>query len=210
MAKKNILIITKEGNKIAISNENFEIDILECNVNKTIINKLNKELSDKYQYVVFSDEFTAFEDITHYVPVNWFCNCQNRVLMNEISLNPIIIKYINNLINERYMVEVALLLKHIIKCNIKIENFDFDKELENIRRINNCKHDNIIRLKNNIYKAIEQHYCQDSFFRVLKFKIKREKIVKTFLFKVLENINDELKKNTNLELVFKELISVRI
>ena len=62
----------------------------------------------------------------------------------------------------------------------------------------------------NIYKSIKQHYSHGDFFRKINFEIKKNKIVKMFLYKVLDNIIKDIKKNTNRELVFKELVSIII
>ena len=88
--------------------------------------------------------------------------------------------------------------------------FDKDETDENIRILNNFEKINNDEIMKNIYKAIKQHYSYGDFFRKINFEIKKNKIVKMFLYKVLDNIIEDIKKNTNRELVFKELVSIII
>lgn len=211
MAKETILIVTNEEFKNTINITNYKIEILKTNVDKELIEKLNKKFYDTYKYIVFINGCTMYKNLTHYIPVNWEDNCENKIFVNEVFLNPIIINNIKLLIDdERSIIELAVVLKHLVKINITIDEFNLSDEIENIRVLNNFEKINNDGFMKNIYKTIKQHYSQGDFFRKINFEIKKNKIVKMFLFKILDNIIEDIKKNTNRELVFKELVRIII
>lgn len=211
MAKGTILIVTNEEFKNTINITNYKVEVLKTKVDNTLIKKLNKSLYDTYQYIVFVNGCTMYKNLTHYIPINWEENCENKIFVNEVFLNPIIINNIKLFIDdERSIIELAVVLKHIVKTNITIDEFNLSNEIENIRILNNFEKINNDEIMKNIYKSIKQHYSHGDFFRKINFEIKKNKIVKMFLYKVLDNIIEDIKKNTNRELVFKELVSIII
>lgn len=211
MAKGTILIVTNKELKNTISITNYKVEVLKTKVDEKLIEKLNKSLYDTYKYIVFVNGCTMYKNLTHYIPVNWEYNCENKIFVNEIFLNPIIINNIKILIDdERSIIELAVVLKHLVKINITIDKFNLSDEIENIRILNNLEKVNNDAFMKNIYKTIKQHYSQGVFFRKINFEFKKNKIVKMFLFKILDNIIEDIKKNTNRELVFKELVSIII
>lgn len=211
MAKGTILIVTNEELQNTINITNYKVEVLKTKVDNNLIKNLNKSLYDTYQYIVFVNGCTMYKYLTHYIPINWEENCKNKIFLNEVFVNPIIINNLKLLIDdERSIIELAVVLKHILKTNITIDEFNLSDEIENIRMLNDFeKIDNKGILKK-IYKSIKQHYSKGDFFRQINFEIKKNKIVKMFLYKVLENIIEDIKKNTNRELVFKELVSIII
>lgn len=211
MAKGTILIVTNEEFRNTINITNYKIEILKTNVDEKLIEKLNKNLYDTYKYIVFVNGCTMYKNLTHYIPVNLEKNCENKIFVNEVFFNPIIINNIKILIDdERSIIELAVVLKHLIKINITIDEFNLSDEIENIRVLNNFEKINNDGFMKSIYKTIKQHYSQGDFFRKINFEIKKNKIVKMFLFKILYNIIEDIKKNTNRELVFKELVRIII
>lgn len=210
MVENTILIITEEKYKIAtnISNKEMKIDIWETGINQTIVDKLNTEIYEQYKYIVFTEECKLYAKIHHYVPLNFIPNCKNKIFIQEIFLNPIIIENIGILVDKKYIIEIAIILKHIIKSNGNKEMFNFDKEAEDIRKINNYNMNDILRLKNDIYNSVARHYCQNSKIRLIKFKMNKDDIVKEFLFKVYKNVLQDIKRNTDFELLVKELFEI--
>jgi len=208
---EKILIVTDKELKSTINIKKYKVEILKTKVDERLIEKLNNSLYDTYKYVVFTNGCAMYKNITHYIPINC-SNCQNMIFINETFLNPIIINNIKDLIddNDRTIIELAVVLKHLVKINITIDKFNLSDEIENIKVLNNLKEmDNNKNIKK-IYKVIKDHYTQESFFRAINFEIKKHEIVKIFLFKVLKNIIEDIKKNTKGELVFKELVSIII
>lgn len=206
-----ILIVTDQELKNTISIKKYKVEILNTKVDEELIKKLNTCWYDTYKYVVFVNGCTMYKNITHYVPINLEEVYANKIFVNETFLNPIIINNIKNLIdNDRIVIEIAVVLKHLVKINTTIDKFNLSDEIENIKMLNNLEDMNNDKVIKNIYKAIKEHYTQKSFLRTINFEIKKHKIVKVFLFKVLKNIIEDIKKNTKGELVFKELVSIII
>lgn len=147
-------------------------------------------------------------ELKNYIPLNY--TKKNQIFINEILLNPIIISNIEYTINSKEIIEIGILVKHIIKNAISKEQFNFEKEVEKIKKFNNYNEEIIKTFKTRLYKIIEKHYSQNSFFRTLKYKINREKIIKDFMYKLLENIEKDIQKNTNNQLEFKKFFSIII
>lgn len=147
-------------------------------------------------------------ELKNYIPLNY--TKKNQIFINEILLNPIIISNIEYTINSKEIIEIGILVKHIIKNAIPKEQFNFEKEVEKIKKFNNYNEEIIKTFKTRLYKIIEKHYSQNSFFRTLKYKINREKIIKDFMYKLLENIEKDIQKNTNNQLEFKKFFSIII
>lgn len=209
MTEDVILIVTNEELKRKINIVAHKIEILKTKENKELITRLNQSLHDTYKYIVFVDGCISYKELTHYIPINCVNNCQNKIFVNEIAINSIIIDNIKNIDDDdRKIIELAVILKHLLKINITPNEFDLDNEIENIRMLNNFKEINNVMLKKDIYITIKQHYSQGDFFRKINYELKKNKIIKMFLFKTLENIIEDIKKNTNGELVFKELVSI--
>lgn len=208
MAENRILIITKENNNIAINIKNSEIHFLELKDTESIIKKINMDLHDSYEYIVFIDKSINANKINNYIPLNIVDDCKNHIFANELILNELILNSLNNLVEKRYLISVAIVIRYIMKNNFDISNFNLDKEINNIKEINNCEEKDVKRLKHDLYNAVKKHYTQNSIFHLIKFKISKDKIVNIFLYKETQNIMNEIKKNTNINLVFKELIRI--
>lgn len=166
------------------------------------------DAKEKYSYIFFTKECDFGNELIDFLPVFSIDNCCNKLFMNELLVNPIIIDNIEKIIDSTNVIDLAIMLKHILKKNIKKENFVFDKEIRYIKELYNCTDYDMNRFKNKIYKDIEKHYSQASITRKIKYKINKDEIVKTALYKLIDVINSNL-KNTN-ELVFKKFISVII
>lgn len=189
------------------------IEILNINVDAKSIRKINMDANEKYSYIFFTKECDFGNELVNFLPVFSINNCCNKLFMNESIVNPIIIAELEKIIDSNYIVDLAILIKHILRRNIKKEDFVFEEEIENIREkytkeLYNCTDYDIVRFKNRIYKAIEQHYSQGNIIRKIKYKMNKDKIVKIALYKLIDVINIKL-KNTN-ELVFKKFISAII
>lgn len=211
MLGKTILIVTSEELESKINITGYEIEILRAKVDDELIDMLNKSLYDTYKYIVLIDGCTNYRKLTHYIPLNLKNNFQNKIFANEIIINPIIINNIKILSNDdRSIIELAVILKHLLKMNITIEKLNLNNEIKKIGLFNNFEKANTEIFKKNIYRTIKQHYSQGNFFRKINFELNKNKIVRMFLYKTLENINEDIKKNTNRELVFKELVSIII
>lgn len=211
MLGKTILIVTNEELESKINITGYEIEILRAKVDDELIDMLNKSLYDTYKYIVLMDGCTNYRKLTHYIPLNLKNNFQNKIFANEIIINPIIINNIKILSNDdRSIIELAVILKHLLKMNITIEKLNLNNEIKKIGLFNNFEKANTEIFKKNIYRTIKQHYSQGNFFRKINFELNKNKIVRMFLYKTLENINEDIKKNTNRELVFKELVSIII
>lgn len=208
MLSNTILIVTNEELESKINITGYEIEIIKAKVDEKLIDMLNKSLYDTYKYIVFVDGCTNYKKLIHYIPLNLENNFQNKIFVNEIIINPIIINNIKSLNNnDRIIIELAVILKHLLKMNITIEKLNLNNEIEKISLFNNFEKANTEIFKKNVYRTIKQHYSQGNFFRKINFELNKNEIVKMFLFKTLENINEDIKKNTNRELVFKELVS---
>lgn len=203
-----ILIITKERNNVAKKLDDIVIEVEGTENIKEILNRLDNDLYDSYDFVVFKEKQMDYIYIGHYLPLNLLEDCKNQVFVNELLLNNVIISNLTYLINESYKISVGIMLKHILRKDGKIENFCFDSEINYISDFNKFTKKDSQKLKNDIYDAVEENYCQNSILRHINFKINKDKIVKTFLFKVYNNIIEDIKKNTNINLVFKKLICI--
>lgn len=211
MAKGIVLIIVKNKDNIAkdIKKEiKFKIDILETTINKEEIKEINAKANGEYDYIIFYEEVKYLVELKNYIPLNY--TKRNQIFINETLLNPIIISNIEYTINSKEIIEIAVLVKHIIRNAIPKEQFNFQKEVEKIRNFNSYNEEIIKIFKTRLYKIIEKHYSQNNFFRILKYKVNRDKIIKDFMYKVLENIEKDIQKNTNNQLVFKEFFGIII
>lgn len=211
MAKSTALIVVRNKDNIAkdIKKEtNFKIDILETTIDKEIVKGINAKAHEKYDYIIFYEEVKYLTELKNYMPLNYIK--KNQVFISEILLNPIIITNIEDSINSKEIIEIGILIKHIIRNAIPQEKFNLKKEVEKIKVVNNYDDRIMKTFKTRIYKIIEKHYSENSFFRMLKYKMNRDKIVKDFMYKVLANIEKDIQKNTNNQLVFKEFFSIII
>lgn len=136
------------------------------------------------------------------MPAYFIDNCCNRLFINELITNPILMEYASLVSDSIGTIEIGIFLKHILRNNIKQDDFNFYKELNEMKKLHNCS--NAIRyFKKNIYNAVEQHYSQNSLIRKIKFRFNKANIIKKLLYKILDNIIDELKNTNNL--VFKKV-----
>ena len=117
---------------------------------------------------------------------------------------------IEDRINNKEIIEIGILLKHIIRNAIPKEQFNIEKEVEKIKSFNNYDEEITKIFKTRLYRIIEKYYIRNSFFRTLKYKVNRDRIIKDFIYKVLENIEKDIQKNTNNQLVFKEFFGIII
>ena len=130
------------------------------------------------------------------MPIYFIDNCCNKLFINELIVNPILMEYADLVSDSIGTIEIGIFLKHILRNNIKQENFHFYKELNEMRKLYNCSSNNIRCFKKNIYNAVEKHYSQNSIVRKIKFRFNKSNIIKKLLYKILDNVVDEL-KNTN-------------
>lgn len=137
------------------------------------------------------------------MPIYFIDNCCNKLFINELIVNPILMEYANLVSDFIGRVEIGVVLKHILRNNIKQDNFNFYKELKEMKKIQNCTGYDIRCFKKNIYHAVEEHYSQGSIIRKIKFRFNKANIIKKLLYKILNNVVYEL-KNTN-SLVFKKV-----
>lgn len=142
------------------------------------------------------------------MPIYFIDNCCNRLFINELIVNPILIESIKIVLNSIAITETGIILKHILRNNIKENGFNFYRELYKMKKIYKSTNYDIHCFKKNFYHAIEKHYCQNSNIRKIKFKFNKSNIIKKVLYKILDDVIYKL-KNTN-ELVFKEFISIII
>ncbi len=212
MAKGTVLIIAKDKDSIAKEikkNRNFKIDILEkVTLNKEIVKEINAKANGRYDYIIFYEEVNYLVELKNYMPLNY--SNKNQVFISEILLNPIIISNMEYMINREKIIETGILIKHIIRNAIPKEKFNLKKEVENIRIFNNYSDEIMEIYKTRLYKTVEKHYSQNNFFRILKYRIKRDKIIKDFIYKIVVNIEKDIQKNTNNQLVFKEFFGIII
>lgn len=203
-----ILVITREKNNIALEVDNAKIQIEKMENFDDILKRLDKDLYDSYDFVVFAEERTNTTYIGHYLPLNIENIYRNQIFINELLINSIIIDNIKYLIDEKYTIQIGIMIRHIIRKDIKYNDFNLNNEIEYISNFNRFSKRDSIRLKDNIYDAVKENYCQNSFLRTIKFSLNKDKIVKKFLFKVYNNIIEDTKKNTEINLVFKKLIGI--
>lgn len=207
--EENLILIITEEKEINDSIKKYRnIDVLSIKNNVKSMKEINMEAKEKYSYIFFTNECNLGNELVNFLPVFSIDNCCNKLFMNELLVNPIIIDNIEKIIESNDIIALATMLKHILKRNIKKEDFVFDKEIRYIKELYNCTDYDMNRFKNKIYNDIEKHYSQDSITRKIKYRMNKDKIVKIALYKLIDVINSNL-KNTN-ELVFKKFISVII
>lgn len=88
---------------------------------------------------------------------------------------------------EHYENEVVMMLKHIMDNKIEEERFVFEEELTRIKGVNNIK-----KFGKKVSSAIGDHYSQNSIVSRIKYHFKRDKIINSFLYKVLANVERDL------------------
>jgi len=206
--ENEILIITEEEIKNDSLNKYSNIDILTMKINKESITRINEIIKEKYNYIVFMNKCKLNNELLNYLPIFFINNCNTAIFINELLINPILLECSNVAIDSIGTIEIGILLKHILRNNIKKSNFHFYNEIRKIKKIHNCDNYDIYCLQKNIYHAIEENYCQNSNIRKIQFRLNRSNIIKKTLYKILDDVIYKL-KNTN-ELVFKELISIII
>lgn len=210
MKEKNVLLVVSDKNEIQIKGENFIMNKVEMAKKDEIIKKLDNEWYDSYDFVYFQNKSNLYNYIGHYFPLNLEENHRNQIYINELLINSIIISNIDYLISEEYLYQISIIIRHIIRKDIRKEQFDFNDEIRYICNFNKYKKNESKQLSEDIYNAIKENYCQKSILRLREFKINKDEIVKMFLFKVYNNIIEDIKKNTEIDLVFKKLISIAI
>lgn len=203
-----ILVITKEKNNVVLEVNNAIIQIEKTENIDDILKRLDKDLYDSYDFVVFAEKSKNYTYIGHYLPLNLDDTYRNQIYINELLVNSLIIDNIEYLIDEKYIIHIGIMIKHILRKDIKYNDFNFNKEVEYISNFNKFNKKDSIRLKSNIYDAVQKNYCQNSILRVIRFKMNKDKMVKKFLFKVYNNIIEDIKKNTEINLVFKKLVGI--
>ena len=180
-----------------------DIDIHEA------IKELNGRFYEEYKYVIFKQECKEYKEICHYVPLNFLTNCKNQLFIHETFLNLIFVENIKD-IDEKYLIQMVNLLKHILKNNINQNEFNLSKEVKNIIAMHkNYKRSFKRNYKRYIYRAICKHYCQgNSFISFINYEMKKNEIAKKFLFKTIKNVENDIKKDTKDELVSEKLLSI--
>ncbi len=210
MPENAILIVTENKNIIHKNVMNYRIDIMQSKVNKYLLDTINNNLYDEYKYIIFEEEIKDVNDIKHYCPLNNISNCKNRVFVNQLLINGIILNHIGNIVNKRYLWEVTTLLVYLIKNNLSKKEFYFMEVLEHMEKINNLKLSDILYYKNKIYAAIADIYCYKNSIRKIEYAINKQGIIKKVIYKFLGEIMPDIQKNINEELVFKEFVGIAI
>lgn len=203
---KQILIITEDDAITDSLNKYSNIDILKIKLDKESARKINENFREKYNYIFFTKVCEFSEEFKNYLPVYFIDNSSNKLFINELIVNPVLRECADIVLSSLSVVEVSIFLKHILKTNIKYDNFHFRHELRQIKMIQNCTNHDIRCFKKSICHSIKIHYSQGSFLRKIKFHIKKSTIIKRAFYKILDNVIDTI-KDTN-ELVFKEFISI--
>lgn len=204
--EENLILIITEKEIKELLKENGNIDVLNIREEAKSIKEINMDAKEKYSYIFFTNECNYGNELVNFLPVYSINNCCNKLFINELLVNPIIMESIGKIIDSNDVIELAIMLKHILRKNIKKEDFVFDKEIEYMKELYKSTDYYINCFKNKIYKNIEQHYSQGTITRKVKYRTNKDEIVKTELYKLIDVINDKL-KNTN-ELVFKKFISI--
>ena len=97
------------------------------------------------------------------------------------------------MVNEEHSIQIGIMLRHILRKDIKYNDFDFNQEIKYISDFNKYNKKDSRTLKRNIYDAVKEHYSQNSFLRKIKFLLRKKVIVKKFLFKIYNNIIEDIK-----------------
>lgn len=211
IVEKKILILTENNINNSIKNyikTNKNIDILKIKDDKNSIKEINKSFHEEYDFIFFTKKCMYSKELINFVPIYFINGLKNKLFINELLVNPIIIENIEKIIDHNRITELGLMLKYILQNEIKQEEFDFQQEIEKIKVIYKCDDIIINKFKNAIYTAIVEHYSQGNIIRKINYRFNRDKIVKIALFKLIDAIIYNL-KNTN-ELVFKKFISITI
>lgn len=203
-----ILVITREKNNIVLELNNTKIQIERTEDIDDILKSLDKDLYDSYDFVVLAEKNLNYTYIGHYLPLNLENTYRNQIYINELLINHTIINNIKYLIDEKYIIQIGIVIRHILRKDIKYNDFNLNEAVEYISIFNKFSKRDSIRLKKNIYDAVKKNYCQNSFLRIIRFKINKDEIVKKFLFKIYNNIIEDTKKNTKINLVFKKLVGI--
>lgn len=105
-------------------------------------------------------------------------------------------------------IEIGIVLKHILRYDIKENDFNFYKEIKRLKKIYKSTNCDMRCFKKNLYHAIKSHYGPNNILEKIKFKFNKSNIIKKELYKILDVIIYKI-KSTN-ELVLKEFISAII
>ena len=210
MAKNKILIIADREIAIPeIENPEYHIDLIKYEENN-LIKTLNTQYSDEYDFLFFSKKCTYVNEFLHYLPVNYINNNNNQLYINELNVNTDLINNIGLLINNEDINDIAILIKYLLKSNLDEKSFKFKKVLKDIKKINNLTKKDVSFYKKRIYKIVQYHYSQGNILRTLKYKMKREKIIKNFAYKnlsnVLSDLKDEIREMEKIVVELKEKI----
>ena len=201
--ENRILIITEDelDNSMKYSKN---IDILKIEIDKKAIQELNRRFKEKYSYIFFTKECIYGKELINFVPSYFMDNLKNKLFINELIVNPLIME---NILNYNNVIEIAIILKYILQNEIKQEDFNFSQEMDKIKKLYRCTNNDIYHCKDAVYHAVEKNYVLNNLAKI-EYDSSKDEIVKKVLFKAIDNIIYNL-KNTN-ELVFKEFISVII
>ena len=130
-----ILVITKEKNNIALEVDNAKIQIERTEIIDDILKRLDKDLYDSYDFVVFLEKKIGYTYIGHYLPLNLDDTYRNQIYINELLVNSIIINNIKYLIDEEYIIQIGIIIRHILRKDIKCNAFNLNKEVEYITNL---------------------------------------------------------------------------
>lgn len=185
--KPRILLVVNQSEQ---RERQENVNIIEYD-NK-ILQKIDRRYKSSYDYIIFSNGIKIENEFNNYILIPYTHNKQEKnVFMNILILNSILIENIENIV-ENGQIELAALVRYIQINEIKQSEFVFNSVIRKIKKLNNLDRKVIIKYKKVIIKVIREHYSQNSVVRRIKFYLKKNKIIKIFLYKILNNTKSEI------------------
>ena len=177
MNKKKILIILpKESEKKIIDFCNYESAIMEECEKEELVNVLNK-INEIYDYIIFNYDNTLNKEIRHYIPI---AN-NNKIFINELLINNIILDELEKTTKKNKKIEVAVILKYVIKNGINKKDFNLDKIIDDIVNYNNFE----AEVKEHTKKELLDTFKS---YNKIMYYINKEYVIKKIIYKVVDNI----------------------
>lgn len=208
MAKNKILIITDKEIAIPeIKNSEYHIDLMKIEYDDDNLTKiLNTKYSDEYDYLFFTKRCRYVNEFLYYLPVNYIKNNNNQLYINELKVNSALLNNVKLVVDNEDINDIAILVKYLLKNDFDEKNFHLKNIVKEIKKINNLSNRDISLYKQRIYKIVQQHYSQGNLCRIVKYKLKKEKIIKDFAYKNLRNVLSDLKVEIKVtENIVKEI-----
>ena len=158
-------------------------------IDQKLIDKINFQYEDKYSFIMFKTNKDVKINLNYYITYNFFI--KKNVYMNILIMNIILI---NNVINKE-SVELSFFIKYIMDNNIiEQKNFNYRDILWKIAKQKKSSKKELYEFENIISSLIKEHYVQESFFRKIKYELKKNKIIKIFCYKLINNVIYDMNK----------------